>query len=236
MQEEVLKQIKEDVIANAKESGILASLTAAQMVLESGWLKSGLTVKANNAFGIKGSYNGAYYECMTKEYVNGKYVTVKAKFKKYPSLAESISDHSALLCKSRYARVKAAKEYKEACRAVKACGYATAPNYAESLISLIEKYKLYEWDKEAAAGSAAESAGAVKDTTGKTYKIGDEVWFRGGKHYVSATGTQAAGGVRKAGKAQITCQKAGAAHPWHLIGVKNGSNVYGWVDEGSFEG
>lgn len=143
----VLSSVKSMVLADARKTGILPSLTAAQMMIESGWLRSGLTVKANNAFGIKGSYNGQYYACKTQEWVNGKYITITAKFKRYPSLAESVADHSALLCKPRYARVKAAKEYKEACKAVKACGYATAPKYAENLIAFVEKHKLYEWDK-----------------------------------------------------------------------------------------
>lgn len=151
----VLGSVKSMILADARKTGILPSLTASQMMIESGWLRSGLTVKANNAFGIKGSYNGQYYACKTQEWENGKYITITAKFKKYPSLAESVADHSALLCKPRYAAVKAAKDYKAACKAVKACGYATAPKYAESLIAFVEKYKLYEWDKLAESAASA---------------------------------------------------------------------------------
>ena len=39
--------------ADMQKSGVLASLTIAQAILESGWGKSGLTVKANALFGIK---------------------------------------------------------------------------------------------------------------------------------------------------------------------------------------
>lgn len=104
--EQVLAKMRPMVTADAAKSGIPASLTAAQMILESGWLRSGLTVKANNAFGMKGSYRGAYYACRTKEFIGGKWITIVAKFKKYPSLAESIADHSRLLCQPRYARVR----------------------------------------------------------------------------------------------------------------------------------
>ncbi len=219
MTNEVLRKIKPLVIADYKKTGILASLTAAQMILESGWLKSGLTVHANNAFGIKGSYKGHYYVCNTKEFVNGKYVTIAAKFKRYPSLAESIADHSALLCKPRYAKVRAAKEYKAACHAVKAAGYATAPNYTESLIKLIERYRLYEWDEK----------DSEKQEEKNEVKVGAIIHFSGGYHYRSSDAKSPIGRKRTAGRAKVTHMKKGALHPYHLIGVNGGSDVYGWV-------
>ncbi len=222
--EEVLHVIKPMVISDAVKTGIPASLTAAQMILESGWLRSGLTRKANNAFGIKGSYKGASYACRTKEWVDGKYIEVIAKFKKYPSLAESIADHSALLCKPRYAAVRAAVGYKAACKAVAGCGYATAPDYAASLIKLIEQYRLDEWDRgEVIKDEAIE----------REIKAGDVVRFLGGKHYISATGKRSVGGIRRSGAAKVTAVKRGALHPYHLIAVSGGgSNVYGWCDAG----
>ena len=210
---EVLEKIKPMVIADTKKSGILASLTAAQLILESGWLRSGLTVKANNAFGIKGSYKGAYYLCKTKEYVGGKYVEVVAKFKRYPDLAASIADHSALLSKSRYRKVKAAKDYMTACREVKAAGYATAPDYDLKLIRLIEQYRLYEWDDREVECN-----------------VDEVVYFSGGYHYRSSDAVKASGCKRKAGAARVTKVVKGAKHPYHLIGESGGSNVYGWVD------
>ena len=44
--------------ADMQKSGVLASLTIAQAILESGWGKSGLTVKANALFGIKAGTSG----------------------------------------------------------------------------------------------------------------------------------------------------------------------------------
>lgn len=72
----------------------------------------------------------------------------------------------------------------------------------------------------------------------KTYKVGDIVYFKGGTHYVSSwPGVK--GYKAKAGKAKITlgpnCSGNGKAHPWHLVHTDNNSNVYGWVDEGTFE-
>ena len=72
----------------------------------------------------------------------------------------------------------------------------------------------------------------------KTYKVGDIVNFHGGKHYVSSY-SSAKGYNARAGKAKITlgpdCKGNGKAHPWHLIHTNSSSNVYGWVDEGTFD-
>ena len=69
----------------------------------------------------------------------------------------------------------------------------------------------------------------------KPYNVGDIVNFKGGIHYVSSY-PDAKGYNAKAGKAKITIKNgSGKAHPWHLIHVDSGSNVYGWVDDGTFE-
>ena len=75
------------------------------------------------------------------------------------------------------------------------------------------------------------------DSGGK-HAVGDIVNFHGGTHYVSSY-ADAKGYKATAGKAKITkdssCSKNGGAHPWHLIHVDSSSNVYGWVDEGTFD-
>ena len=147
--ESFFSTIKPFVIQDMKTSGILASLTAAQAFVESNKGNSGLTTKANNLFGIKGSYNGQCVSMPTTEYYNGIPVRVYANFRKYPSWAESIADHSRLFNTSkRYANLRGCKNYKEACKNVQADGYATSPTYAQTLIKTIETYKLYEWDAE----------------------------------------------------------------------------------------
>lgn len=68
-----------------------------------------------------------------------------------------------------------------------------------------------------------------------TPKVGDIVNFTGNRHYTSANATS--GPSCKAGKAKITqiYQVGKSKHPYHLVAVTGGgSNVYGWVDEGSF--
>lgn len=69
----------------------------------------------------------------------------------------------------------------------------------------------------------------------KSYNVGDIVNFKGGTHYVSSY-PDAKGYNARAGKAKITIKNgSGKAHPWHLIHVDGRSNVYGWVDDGTFE-
>lgn len=75
----------------------------------------------------------------------------------------------------------------------------------------------------------------VKSEKKKDYNVGDIVNFHGGTHYVSSyPGSK--GYNARAGKAKITIKNgSGKAHPWHLIHTDSGSNVYGWVDDGTFD-
>ena len=145
-----LATIKPMVIADMKQTGILASLTAAQALIESNKGNSGLAQKGNNLFGIKGEYNGQFVTMPTKEWNGSQYITVNAKFRKYPSWAESIADHSGLFNRSsRYQNLRGCTDYKTACENVQKDGYATSPSYTTTLLRTIETYRLYNWDKEA---------------------------------------------------------------------------------------
>lgn len=160
--------------ADMKKSGVLASLTIAQAILESGWGKSGLTVKANALFGIKAgtSWKGRVYSTKTQECYDGvNFTTVTALFRAYDSWEESVEDHSALLTgAARYKAVVGERDYKTACRAIKAAGYATDPNYPDKLIQIIESYGLTAYDGAGQAGAGGGSnitAGAERPTDAK---------------------------------------------------------------------
>ncbi len=133
-----------------KKSKILASLTIAQAILESGWGRSALAQPPNyNLFGIKGDYNGAYCTFPTSEYLNGRWCTVNANFRKYPSWAESLADHSALFNRwDRYANLRNNYNYRDVCNKVREDGYATDPSYSAKLINIIEQYNLTKFDTE----------------------------------------------------------------------------------------
>lgn len=145
---EFIEKIGSMAREDMKKTNILASLTIAQAILESNWGKSSLSVEPNNnLFGIKGEYNGKYVTLPTSEYLNGKWIKVNAKFRKYPSWRESIADHSALFNGlSRYANLRGCTDYKLACKYVREDGYATDPSYTNKLINLIETYNLNRFD------------------------------------------------------------------------------------------
>ncbi|MCY7492786.1 phage tail protein [Bacillus safensis] len=133
-----------------KKYNVLASLVIAQGCLESGFGTSGLSQQANNLFGIKGTYNGKYVLMWTSEQdKKGNVTRIQAKFRKYPSYAESLADLGSLYTRlSRYKAVVGETNYKKACQAVKDAGYATDINYPSKLISIIEKYNLTQYDDQ----------------------------------------------------------------------------------------
>ena len=140
--------VKDGAIDGHRNHGILASVTIAQAILESGWGSSTLSVKAKNLFGIKAfeDWTGAYTTMDTTEYYNGMRQTVTARFRAYDSFNDSIKDHTKLLLTERYRTVREASNYKDACYALKNCGYATDPNYPQLLITLIEENNLTQYD------------------------------------------------------------------------------------------
>ena len=72
-QKKFIERVGALAAADMQKSGVLASLTIAQAILESGWGKSGLTVKGNALFGIKAgtSWTGAVYSGKTQECYDG---------------------------------------------------------------------------------------------------------------------------------------------------------------------
>lgn len=168
-----------------QSSSILASLTIAQAILESGWGKSGLTSKANALFGIKATtaWKGKVYNCKTQECFDGKnYVTIDGCFRAYSTWEDSVKDHSAFLTGlSRYKDVVGERDYKKACKAIHAAGYATSPDYANKLINLIEQYDLTKYDVIAPIASVPTSNNAKSNEI----VAGDLVEITGNKYYNS---------------------------------------------------
>ena len=87
-----------------------------------------------------------------------------------------------------------------------------------------------EYAEPEPAGSGSNTGREMKE-----YKEGDIVNYHGGTHYISSY-PDAKGYSARAGNAKITKMNgSGGAHPWHLIHTDSGSNVYGWVDDGTFD-
>ena len=135
-----------------KMSGVPASVTVAQAILESDWGRSRLTRQGNNLFGIKalGGVSGpaGVVTLATWEYVDGANVIVQAPFKAYKTLEQSVDDHGAFFARNRrYAAALAvANDARAFARAIQDAGYATDPSYAAKLIGLMDRYNLYRFD------------------------------------------------------------------------------------------
>ena len=137
--------------ASQRKSGVPASVTLAQAILESDWGRSKLTREANNLFGIKamrGPGTAGIYEINTWEVYDGQNVTVLAAFKAYTSLADSIADHGRWFHdNSRYhGALRVRDDPRAFAYAINAAGYATDPAYAPKLIGLMDKFDLYAYD------------------------------------------------------------------------------------------
>jgi LysM repeat protein len=173
-QKQFIEKVGQLAATDMQKSGVSASLTIAQAILESGWGESGLTVKGNALFGIKAGTNwkGKVYSGKTKECYDGAtYEDITATFRAYDSWEESVTDHSALLTgMARYKAVIGERDYKAACIAIKAAGYATDPTYSQKLINLIESYGLNEYDSAA----ASENGQAPAVSTGGTKKMNNK--------------------------------------------------------------
>ncbi|WP_232733200.1 glycoside hydrolase family 73 protein [Lysinibacillus xylanilyticus] len=132
--------------------GVLPSITIAQAILESNYGKSELAIKANNLFGIKGSYKGKSVKMQTMEYKNNKSYTIETEFRAYPDLKSAFIDHTKLILEGtswnehQYYDVLAAANYQEAAHALKKNHYSTDPMYPEKLIAIIEQYNLGKYD------------------------------------------------------------------------------------------
>ena len=154
-----LQVIKSLAIKDAYDTGILASITAGQAVYESGWARYGISVIANNQYGIKAysNWDGKVFDY--KEYVlydsyeelvrikGASYARHGSIWRAYDNWDQSVADHSALFLTERYEDVAKAKDYEEAAKALIAAGYASNDDYVSNLTSIIESYGLDELDK-----------------------------------------------------------------------------------------
>ena len=167
---DAIKMVGTLFTADQKKSGILASVSLAQFILESGYGKSELAQNANNIFGMKCSLSGntwsgsswdgksKYTKKTQEQHTDGSYETITADFRKYLCIEDSIADHSAYLLgakngsKLRYAGLKGCMDCKKAVQIIKDGGYATSLTYVEKLISIIERWNLTQYDAKDSDG------------------------------------------------------------------------------------
>ncbi|MFZ2301264.1 MAG: flagellar assembly peptidoglycan hydrolase FlgJ [Gallionella sp.] len=134
----------------SQASGMPLQLILGQAALESGWGKREIRMpdggSSYNLFGIKANadWNGKIAEVMTTEYRNGIPSKQVEKFRAYSSYAEAFKDYAELLGNNpRYASVlQQGGDAAEMARALQKAGYATDPQYADKLVSVMSRINL----------------------------------------------------------------------------------------------
>lgn len=159
--------------------GIPASITLAQGLLESGAGKSKLATDGNNHFGIKADkrWNGKTMSSLD----NGNW----HKFRVYKDAAKSYEDHSKFLVdNSRYDFLFKLNrtDYKGWARGLKKAYYAEDREYDEKLISIIERYRLYEYDRY----SVSDIRRSRNNETANTARLQKEILKANGLLYIVA--------------------------------------------------
>jgi flagellar protein FlgJ len=131
----------------SRATGVPAHLMLGQAALESGWgkreLKGADGTPSNNLFGIKatGSWSGKVVEATTTEYIHGVKQKRIEKFRAYDTYADSFKDFANMMSNNpRYDKVMAnLEDVNGYAQAMQKAGYATDPNYATKLASVIQK-------------------------------------------------------------------------------------------------
>ena len=158
--EEYISRYMPIAIAHMERYGIPASITMAQGILESDCGNSLLSMKSNNHFGIKCKRNWTGDKVYHDDDAKGEC------FRSYPSVEASYRDHAEFLdSQPRYDSLFAysSDDYKSWARGLKAAGYATAPDYAQRLIRIIEENQLFLLDRPDGARLYASRYGLKRD-------------------------------------------------------------------------
>ncbi|MEM4203920.1 MAG: glucosaminidase domain-containing protein [Candidatus Methanomethylicaceae archaeon] len=138
----------------ARDAGYIVApgAVAAQAALESAFGTSKLSTDGNNLFGIKAtkSWDGPVVEYETKECINGEWITITARFRKYESWRECVFDYAKIINRLPWYRdaVDAARVGDDIgfinglLASEKQPGWATDPKYAEKIKRIMDKYNV----------------------------------------------------------------------------------------------
>lgn len=170
-------------LCRTREKWILPSITIAQAACESNWGTSKPMAAANGLFGFKvgtgikygNAWKGKSYNTKTKEFY-GEYVTIRDNFRAYDTVEESVEDYMDLLCSlSRYKGAVNQTDAKTCITAIKNGGYATSPTYTSTIMSIVNKYNLTQYD-----GVKTDNTGSTKSPfkAGKNYTLQNNLYVR----------------------------------------------------------
>lgn len=148
---EYIDRYKDIVISSTKGTGLFPSVMMAQAILESGNGNTSLASQYNNHFGVKAGYSWKGYKVnmQTREVVGGQSQVMGDYFRVYANASDSFTDRNHLLASNDnyiQAGVFSASTAEQQAIALQRAGYATDPNYASVLISLINQHNLKALD------------------------------------------------------------------------------------------
>ena len=151
---EFIAAISQPARESMRTTRIPASFTIAQGALESSWGNSQLARAAKNLFGVKADpeWRGPVLTMPTREVINGQWVMIEARWRKYDFWLQCIDDHARFFHDNpRYAACFPADgsmlDGEAFAHAVAAAGYATDPQYADKVIATMRARNLKEFDK-----------------------------------------------------------------------------------------
>ena len=167
----------------AKKHGnkIFTSVCIAQACCESAYGTSPKMVRANALFGIKvGSakphfgtaWKDKAYSTATKECYDGKnYVQITDMFRAYDSIEEAVEDYFDLLCTAKRYRYALNQPTPLACiQGIQKAPYATSPTYVNTIMTIIKKWDLTQYD---GGEKAIVTTATIGRTSNKTIRFGD---------------------------------------------------------------
>ena len=162
-QKSFIDSIWPQAVIAGKRTGVDPTVIVGQAALETGWGKS---APNNNYFGLKGPGGNQ----TTKEFLNGKWVTITDSFKGYSSMADSVKGYADFITSNpRYSDFMSGKTIEDQLAALQKSGYATDPNYGAKVGSIANSIRGY-------VGQATQDVKAIGDkvaTIGSAVGSGD---------------------------------------------------------------
>lgn len=176
-QTDYIDKYKDAAISEMQRAGIPASITLAQGILESASGQSELARTANNHFGIKCGNNWSGKSYHKKDDDRGSDGNlVESCFRKYENPDQSFFDHSEFLRDPRKSNRYGflfnldKRDYRNWARGLQSAGYATSQTYADQLIDLIERLRLYDYDQP--GGNDIKPGGVIPVNVPPQQRIG----------------------------------------------------------------
>lgn len=150
--QEFIDSIAKYVRKYAKQYGICVhSPIIAQAILESGWGQSKLAAQYHNYFGLKcgTKWTGKSVNMATKEeYKPGVLTDIRDNFRVFDSMEDGVKGYFEFIQLTRYHNLRGITDPRKYLETIREDGYATSSTYVESNMSLVDQYKLTQYDKE----------------------------------------------------------------------------------------